>query len=266
MTVYSHSRLSMFEKCPLSYKYRYLDKIKPEVPFIGIEAFLGSAVHESLEFLYRLQKKMPTADIPLILLLDKYETIWNSNWSDDVQVVKEGMTKDDYFLQGKKILADYYKNHQPFDKEETLAVEERIDVNIEGFKIMGFIDRVAVNKETGNLEIHDYKTSGKLPQACDFQNDRQLALYQIGARKKHPEYSERDVEVIYHYLKFSEEFRFQKTDEEIETVKNNVVDLIQTIEFSAWENNFKPCVSKLCNWCEFSGICPAFQNQSGDSI
>lgn len=266
MTIYSHSRLSTFEKCPLSYKYKYLDKIKPEIPFTGIEAYMGSTVHESLEYLYRRQKKMPNEDIPLILILDKYEAIWNENWSDDVQVVKNDMKKEDYFLQGKKILADYYKNHQPFDRETTLSVEERIDVNIEGFKVMGFIDRIAVNNENGNLEIHDYKTSGKLPQVCDLQNDRQLALYQIGARKKYPEYNDNDAEVIYHYLRFNEEFRFQKTDEELNAVKNNIVDLIQTIELSSWENNFKPCVSGLCRWCEFSTICPAFKGSDHLSI
>ncbi|WNY23746.1 hypothetical protein MmiHf6_10610 [Methanimicrococcus hongohii] len=266
MTIYSHSRLSTFEKCPLSYKYKYLDKIKPEIPFIGIEAYMGSTVHESLEYLYRRQKKMPDADISLILLLDKYETIWDENWSEDIKIVKEGMTKEDYFLQGKKILADYYKNNQPFDKEKTLSVEERIDVNIEGFKIMGFIDRIAVNNETGNLEIHDYKTSGRLPQISDLQNDRQLSLYQIGARKKYPEYDEKEAVVIYHYLKFNEEFRFHKTDEELNAVKNDIVDLIQTIELTSWENNFKPRVSKLCNWCEFSTICPAFQNSADQPV
>ena len=28
MPLYSHSRLSTYEKCPLQYRYRYLDKIK----------------------------------------------------------------------------------------------------------------------------------------------------------------------------------------------------------------------------------------------
>ena len=37
MAVYSHSRLSTFETCPLQYKLRYVDKIKKEEE--GIEAF-----------------------------------------------------------------------------------------------------------------------------------------------------------------------------------------------------------------------------------
>ena len=29
--IYSHSKLSTFEQCKLKYKYRYIDKIKPDV-------------------------------------------------------------------------------------------------------------------------------------------------------------------------------------------------------------------------------------------
>lgn len=260
MTIYSHSRLSAFEKCPLSYKYKYLDKIKPEVPFVGIEAYVGSTVHGVLEYLYMRQKRFPDGTVTLVRLLDKYETDWNVNWTPDIQVIKEGMTAEDYFLQGKQILTGYYRTHKPFDREETLAVEERIDINIEGFKVMGFIDRLALNKENGTLEIYDYKTSGTLPDAAALQNDRQLSLYQMGVRKKYPQYEDREADVIYSYLRFDKEFRFRKTPEEIETAKRNIVDLIQTIELAAWENNFEPRVEKLCRWCEFSTICPAYQN------
>jgi len=259
MTVYSHSRLSTFEKCPLSYKYRYIDKIKPEVPFIGIEAYMGSSVHSVLEDLYRRQKRYPNEKITLIRLLDKYETVWNENKTPDVKVVKTEMKEEDYFLLGKRILTEYYRTHQPFSREETISVEERIDVNIEGFKVMGFIDRLALNKENGNLEIHDYKTSGTLPEATVLKKDRQLSLYQMGARQKYPQYEDHNVEIIYNYLQFNKEFRFTKTEEEIEAVKKDIICLIQTIELAFWENDFRPCTGKLCRWCEFSSLCPAFQ-------
>jgi RecB family exonuclease len=259
MTVYSHSRLAAYEKCPLSYKYKYIDKIKPEIPFIGIEAYMGTCVHGALEHLYRRQKIKPAEKMTFIELLDKYESDWKEKWKPEIKIVKEGKTEEDYFTRGKQILSDYYQKHRPFDQDETLSVEERMDITIEGFKFMGFIDRVAINTATGNLEIHDYKTSGTLPEKQSLQNDRQLALYQIGVRKKYPSMDGRIIEIVYHYLNFSEEFRFQKTDSEIEAVKSGVVDLVQTIELAAWENKFDACVGKLCRWCEFSSMCPAFQ-------
>ena len=55
MTLYSHSRLSTFENCPLKFKYTYIDKIETGIEE-SIEAFLGSRVHEALEKLSKSEK------------------------------------------------------------------------------------------------------------------------------------------------------------------------------------------------------------------
>ena len=62
MPVYSHSRLSAFEKCKLQYRYRYIDRIKRDTQ--SIEAFMGNRVHDALEKLYRdlLASKRPGLD------------------------------------------------------------------------------------------------------------------------------------------------------------------------------------------------------------
>jgi len=53
LPTYSHSKLSTYENCPRQYKLRYIDRIKPPEEEEGIEAFLGSRVHEALEKLYK---------------------------------------------------------------------------------------------------------------------------------------------------------------------------------------------------------------------
>ena len=56
MTTYSHSKVSTYDNCPYAYKLRYIDKKKPETYSTTIEAFMGSMVHEALEYLYKLKK------------------------------------------------------------------------------------------------------------------------------------------------------------------------------------------------------------------
>ena len=46
-TIYSHSRLSTFENCPLKYKYTYIDKLDRDRRD-SVEAFMGSLVHETM--------------------------------------------------------------------------------------------------------------------------------------------------------------------------------------------------------------------------
>ena len=46
-TIYSHSRISTFENCPLQFKFNYVDKVKTEIEDT-VEAFLVTRVHEVL--------------------------------------------------------------------------------------------------------------------------------------------------------------------------------------------------------------------------
>jgi len=74
MPVFSNSRLSTYEQCPLKYKYQYIDKIKVEEAADTVEAFMGSRVHDALEKLYK--------DLKLQKLnsLDDLLAYFNSQW------------------------------------------------------------------------------------------------------------------------------------------------------------------------------------------
>jgi len=43
--------------------------------------------------------------------------------------------------------------------------------------------RLVKNIQTGEYEIHDYKTANSLPRQEDIDNDRQLALYAIAIKE-----------------------------------------------------------------------------------
>jgi len=48
--IFNFSRISAFKECPRKYKYSYIDKIPPD--FTSIERYVGSVVHETLNWLY----------------------------------------------------------------------------------------------------------------------------------------------------------------------------------------------------------------------
>jgi len=49
------------------------------------------------------------------------------------------------------------------------------------YKLRGYIDRLD-RKRDGRYEIHDYKTSRFFPEQSKMDQDRQLALYQLGVQ------------------------------------------------------------------------------------
>jgi putative RecB family exonuclease len=249
MTVYSHSRLNCYEQCPQKFKLQYIDKVETEVEE-SVEAFLGSRVHEVLEKLYRdLQfQKMDSLDDLLVFLRDE----WKKNWSDDIVIVNNEYNQDNYLKMGEKYISNYYHRYHPFNQGKTVAIEERILINLDEngeYKLQGYIDRLTEVKD-GFYEIHDYKTNSRLPMVDYIQSDRQLALYMIGVKNNYPDV--KHVRLIWHFLKFDKEIDSTRTDDDLEQLKKDTVSLIDTIES---DEKYEASPSYICDWCEFKPVC-----------
>jgi putative RecB family exonuclease len=249
MTVYSHSRLSCYEQCPCKFKLQYIDKVETEVEE-NVEAFLGTRVHETLEKLYRdvQHQKLNSLEELLAFLQDE----WVGNWSDDIVIVNNEYNQENYLRMAKKYVTDYYKRYTPFDKGKTVALEERISIDLDeegAYKLQGYIDRLTETKD-GYYEIHDYKTNSRLPLADYIKSDRQLALYMIGVKNNYPDV--KDVRLIWHFLKFDKEIDSTRTDAELEKLRLDTIKLIDNIE-SDCAFNAKP--GYFCDWCEFKTVC-----------
>jgi putative RecB family exonuclease len=249
MPHYSHSQLSTYETCPHQYRLAYIDKIEVETE--SIEAFMGSRVHDALENLYRDLKvtKLNTLEE----LLAFYHQSWEKNWNDMVKIIRKDYSAEDYRRLGEKCLTDYYKRYYPFDQGRTLGLEENIYFPLEeekGYWIRGFIDRLTLVDQS-ILEIHDYKTSNRLPTQEDVHSDRQLAFYQMGVEGKWQDI--REVKLIWHYLVFDTEIQSSRTQEQLHQLRQKTLELIQKIES---DRKFLPKEGPLCDWCDYQGICP----------
>ncbi len=249
MPVYSHSRLSTYEKCPLQYRFRYLDRIKRDVQ--SIEAFMGNRVHEALEKLYRDLMMSRRASLDELLAL--YQKAWRENWSEKITIVKTEYTVDHYRQVGERCLAGYYRRYEPFEDGQTLGLEDRVQLSLDAagrYQLQGYIDRL-VRAADGVYEIHDYKTGGSLPSDADLRKDRQLTLYQMAVEKRFPD--ARDVRLVWHYLAFDQRLTSARTPEDLEQHRRRTIGLIDTIEET---KTFPPKESALCRWCEYRDICP----------
>jgi len=249
MATYSHSRLATFEGCPRAYKFAYIES--PEVEaFETADAFMGSRVHEVLQRLYddlKYEKRNSLDD-----MLAYYGELWQKNWSEEVKVLKEGLKPEHYRKVGERCIRDYYRRYGPFDQGRTVATELRVAIEVEDYKLQGYIDRLTALPD-GFYEIHDYKTSQRLPPQQAADTDRQLALYQIGVQQRW-----RDVErvdLVWHYLAFDKEMRSERTEKQLEELKQSVLSLIGRIERAEELDDF-PTKRGYCDWCEFQEICP----------
>lgn len=250
MSTYSHTRLSTYEQCPLKYKLNYIDGIKREEEK-GIEAFVGSLVHETLQKCYNDLRftKLNTLEE----LLGYYDKNWDTNWNDSIFIAKKELSAKDYRQLGKKFIETYYQRYSPFDKDVTIGTEVIIDFPLDSksrYKIKGYIDRLSKTSDN-TFGIHDYKTSAYLPAQEDVDNDRQLGLYHIGIQKKWPD--AKKIELVWHYLAFDKDLVSTRTEEALDNLVNDTVNLIDRIES---DRDFPSRESALCEWCEYPDLCP----------
>lgn len=247
--VYSASRLSTYESCPRQYRFRYIDRIPRTEE--SIEAYLGIRVHEVLSTLYRTLQL--GGEPSLADLLKDYHRQWEQHWHNQVKIVKRDRSIDHYEQFGERCLVNYYQAHTPFNHGQILGLEYQVSASLDPhgcYKIQGYIDRL-VSVGSGRYEIHDYKTSGRLPRQGDLDVDRQLALYQLAVEGMWPDAKE--VELVWHYLAFGKELRSRRTPNALERLKSSTIAVIDRIEA---DTEFRPIKSSLCHWCTYQDICP----------
>jgi putative RecB family exonuclease len=251
--LYSYTKLSTYKQCPYKYKLKYLEKVPEDMK--TIEQFMGSRVHEALKKLY---KNLISAKLmPLGKVLEYYHKRWEEKWDDSIKLVKSDLSNEDYRALGQRCIEDYYEGYYPFNQSKTIAVEKRVSFTLdeEGrHKIVGFIDRISIAPD-GTYLIHDYKTKGSLPTQKTKDEDKQLALYQIGVKNMWVD--AHSIKLVWHYLVFNKEISSLRTDEDIEKLRVEKISLINEIESAT---DFPPRESSLCNWCSYQAICPLWRH------
>ena len=270
MPTYSISRIGTFEKCPMKYKFSYIDKIKPEIP-TTIEAFLGSRVHDALQKLYREKGKGTV--MSLEWLLRYYSWIWDKKWEDSILIVRDDKTRDDYRSEGERQLGVYHASHEPFDEGEILGLEtwERLALE-EGetgeasgqegtsdaanapekprYSFHIRIDRLMATGD-GRYEVHDYKCGARMNTQEGLDKDRQLAMYSLWVRERYADC--KDVRLVWHFTAHGKEMESRRSTEQLAELRANILTQIKEIEAA---EEFPAKVTRLCDWCEYKTICP----------
>ncbi len=260
MGVYSHSKLNTYEQCPLKYKYRYIDKRKPDIEQT-IESHLGKAVHDTLELIYNEAQQNRILTIQEIITY--YAENWKENYSENFLIVKSGLTPKDYFNMGVEFLVNYYNEYYPF-KDGTIECEKKVWITLDEkkrHKVQGFIDRLVYNFKTREYEIHDYKTANSLPHQDKIDNDRQLALYAIAIKELFGQ--DKEIRLVWHYLAHNKRIESTRTNEQLKQLKKEVLELIEEIEST---DDFPHNKTQLCNWCEFRPSCEAWKYEKQEPL
>lgn len=231
---FSYSRLDTYNQCPAKYFYTYITK---EPRSFSPAAVLGNIVHAVLEDTI-IDNKL--ADINV--LNEHYEKNISS-WDPESKISK------DLISVGSTILSEFYdenaeKDFHVYEKEMSFSFV------IGSYVINGFIDRVDV---IGNrINIVDYKTGKWEVAQKDVENNLQLGIYALAM---HTIFPEKEIYAELYYLRSGRRKGHLFSLEDIEKVKENLIDNINKI---ISDTNFLPTNNpRPCSYCDHaaSGVC-----------
>ena len=258
----SPSSLSEFENCPLKFKYKYIDKFR-ELPSSIL--LTGTMVHEALEYLY--QNVTNPVDRTEENLKNIFRNIYVKKKEkgdfQDLDFLDSIEQQQEFGLHALFLLSNYMKMEKP-DTIFPKYLEARMSVDLGGgLNLTGVVDRIDVNPKTGEYLIIDYKT-GKAP-VLKYNADMnrkilsgkffQLRIYAVLLERQ---YSINADHMSLFFLGSRSRLNHPVKREELEEVEEKIRTLWQQIQIAYASKNFEPKVSKLCDWCVFKSICPAW--------
>ncbi|MDD2804159.1 MAG: PD-(D/E)XK nuclease family protein [Elusimicrobiales bacterium] len=254
LLAFSYSKMSLYEECPLKYKFKYIDKIKEEPKFYF--AF-GSAIHAALEFLYSVRN-------PPFPTLDEVCEAFRREWNLKSYLEKGYRTQqksDDDYQKGLLMLKAYYE-HNRARFAPPFLVEYATDVEVDGLLVRTISDRIE-HLGGGEITIIDYKTGKDVRR-----EPAQLYMYQkiteldprlkekiaetYGTRVN----SVRIRELLYYHVPSNKEYTFARADDkEIGNFWERVLGVADSIRGL----KFDPTpAERACSWCDYKALCPAF--------
>lgn len=244
----SPSRAGDFKTCPQLFKFRAIDRL-PEPP--SVHQARGTTAHLALQRLYDLAPDERTAD----RLYELFRAAWTElRGTDELAGLFESLEDErSWGLESLALLANYFQVEDPTGIEPVAREMDLIE-DLDGITIRGILDRMD-RTDRGELVITDYKTGKAPPERYAFGAFFALKIYALLIRRQR---GETPTEVRLLYLNGPTLYRCRIDDAQLDAMDRQLRALWSAIERAMTEDRFPPRPSRLCDWCSFQDMCPAF--------
>jgi putative RecB family exonuclease len=242
----SFSRVDTYERCPLQFRFRYLDKL-PSTPSPNLS--WGQAIHAALEAWW--DQKLPQPP-PVGVLYQALYDHWDDTGFTD-------MSRDEKLVWYRHARDVLTRHHQLYSRDyiPAVACEQWFELDLgDGVALCGSIDHVA-RTPGGGLGVVDWKTNRRARSRTEVAASLQLAVYTLATRElwgREPEWVALDFVVP----------GLRVTVDRADIDVDGAVARIRAAAARIADEQFDPAPSPLCNWCDYRGVCPAFDGDGPD--
>lgn len=243
----SPSRASDFKHCPQLFKFRAIDRL-PEPT--TVHQARGTTAHLALQRLYDRPAPERTPEV----LYDLFRQAWAEVRVEEFDGLFSTIEEERAWgLESLALLANYFSVEDP-TRLEPIGRELDMLEDLDGIVIRGILDRMEETAD-GRLVITDYKTGKAPPEQYALPAFFALKIYALLIRRRTGRTPD-GVKLI--YLNGPTVYQISVSDAQLDAMDRQLRALWTAIDSAIAENRFPPRVSKLCEWCSFQDICPAF--------
>jgi len=247
----SPSRALDFKTCALLYRFRVIDRL-PEPP--SLDAARGTVVHAILERLFDL----PAAGRTISAAEDLVEPQWRELLESDTNLAQMVDSDPDGLValltSTRALLTSYFSLEDP-TRLEPADREVLVETTLpSGVRLKGFVDRLD-RAGDGRIRVVDYK-SGKSPRE-EFEGK---ALFQL---RFYALVLWRSTGVLptllrLYYLSDREVLDYRPDERDLTALERQVEAIGAAIIKARQSGDWRHKPSKLCDWCSFQALCPAY--------
>lgn len=244
----SFSRVDTYRNCPRRFRYTHVDRL-PRKPSPHLS--FGSSIHGALERFY--DRKLP--DRPSV---DELLGFLYASWDPSGFAELPRSEQLEFYRHAQNVLRRFH-GRLPDEHRLPAATEAWFEMPI-GHEavVVGSIDRVDVDDD-GRFHLVDYKTNRRVGNRADVARSLQLALYAMACRHLYGALPET---VALDFVVPGVVVRIHRDELELDAARQAVLDTAAAVR----AEEFHPTPNRLCDWCDFKAVCPAWQGETDEVL
>ena len=244
----SPSRAADFKSCPQLYKFRAIDRL-PEP--VSVSQARGTAAHLALQRLFDLPSEQRSAET----LHELFRTVWTEmrGTEEYSELFSSLVDERSWGLESMALLSNYFGLEDP---TQVIPLDRELEMlqDLDGIVIKGILDRIDELPD-GRLIITDYKTGSAPPELYALPAFFALKIYALLIRRQ---LGRTPAEIRLIYLNGPTLYRLAVDDFQLDAMERQLRALWAAINRAMERQQFPPRPGRLCDWCSFNDICPAF--------
>jgi putative RecB family exonuclease len=243
----SPSRVNDFINCPQLYKYRVIDQLPEKT---SLDAERGTLVHTVLHDLF----EFPAAERTIVAARELLPSRWITQLEETPDLKSLVLNEKEWMDRVEALLETYFTLEKPSTFEPThREIHVEMDLS-DSIYLHGYVDRLDI-APSGEVRIIDYKT-GKSPRP-GWQDKAlfQLRIYAL-IYWRTSGIIPRLLQLI--YLGDGQLLRNSPAEMDLVKTEQRLLRVAEEIAQAERTNSWPAKPSRLCDWCSFKPICPAF--------